>query len=530
MIVVKPNASRRLWAISGHYDAYVHAACRGTPGMQWVPAMKAWVGYPDAAATVIQRARASGVQIQGDVTTPALMTPSAFAPAYEGLRSHQKSGVDFLLSAAEDGVLLTDETGTGKSAQAIRTLRALKSRAVVVCLSFGRLGWVDEIHRWWPHAAVKLLSTTKATPIAEDVDVVVIHYDILYAWADALLAWGPKAIVFDEIHELMGATSRRTSAAMKLAHACRWRIGLTATPMQSRPRDLWAPVEVLSPGRFGKPFSFFLRYCDARKEQVTPTKAVWKTDGASNLDELNRRLAFFSLRRTKADLRLDLPAFERKIVEVEVKRAKSTPADLLKTLTNDRALRAALDAAGDQKLQAVADMATRYVNDGHKVVIFSYRKAIAESLATTLKQRFQKTAVVTGDVPHAKRRDIIAQHPDVLCATFDSAGTGISLAHADVAIAAELHYVPSTLIQAEGRLPRPDSKSSHVTFVYVCARGTADDVIRRIILRKLGNEALAIGAGSDKLLSDLEDKRTNVEKLRSLYSRLLQKEKDDDSP
>jgi hypothetical protein len=517
---------RKLYGLtSSSYNEALRTIAKETPGMQWMPANRAWVGYSDAVAIAAKRLRDANERVEGDVDTSngVAVLPIAF----EGLRDYQKTGVEFLVAHAEEGTLLADSVGLGKSAQAIRAVRTFKGKTAIVCPSFVRGVWATssperkcEIERWWPKAKWVTLSTTKPKPIDVEVDVAVVHYDILHAWVDALIAWGVTDVVFDEARMTMSPNTRRTKAAVRLSRACRRRIALDATPMTSRPRDIWSVVETISEGRFGfRFFNFGRRYCNGRQEQVTPTKVVWKFDGASNLDELNARMQHFMLRRTRTEVAIELPPVTRQIVELEVPRGcLISPTAALRS---DRIFRKALDLAADGKIPQVIDMVVGYIEPGSKVVVFSYRKAIAHAIAEGVLAKLPvKVRVVTGDVLHDKRHAIVGERSDLLCATMDSLGAGVSLAYADIAVFAELHYVPSVLVQCEGRLPRPDSKASRVLIVYACARGTADDLVRRIILTKLDSFNKAVGKTDDRLFEDLDKKKDRAEILRALYARM----------
>jgi SWI/SNF-related matrix-associated actin-dependent regulator 1 of chromatin subfamily A len=534
-----------LWSIqSTAFSDILRQECRATPGLTWDPASRSWCGYSDAIAVAAKRARARGLIIQGCIPP---LPPSGLLAASTGLRDYQKVGVDFLIAKAGEGCILADDLGLGKTLQSIVAIRALRQKTVIVCPAFVRGVWLDgELPKWWPTAHVVGLKGVKAQPVELDstwdektqhpaaIDVVVIHYDILYAWVDTLIAWGVKAVVFDEGHALMGERSRRTQAAVKLSAACTYRIMLTGTPMTSRPRDLWSPVNTISEGRFGKFFNFGLAFCAAHQEQVTPTKTVWKMDGASNLPELNERLNFspatpwgFMLRRLKSDVALELPARQRQILTLEV--AKSYMMAPAAAMRSDHVLRKALDMAADGKFPQVIDLVLGHLEAGHKVVVGCYRRVIADLIADGVRQKGPwGVEVITGEVPLARRNVIIAKQPDLLCCTIDSTSVGINLSFASVAVIAELVWVPSSLIQFEGRFGRHEGKS--ILVQYCCARGTADDVLKGVLLRKLDQFTTTIGKTDNKLREDfkgLEGPAGAAARMAALYERMRQKEEDE---
>ncbi len=266
-----------LWGIrAGYYSQALTAACRAVPGMVWNAVEKAWVGAPDAIRLVLPRLRAAGVRCDSSEFIETPIADFLLPIASKGLRSYQVEGVRFLL--AKKRCILGDAMGLGKSAQALTAARALSARTLIVCPSYVRGVWSapgGELAKWWPHAATLEAETlylpggVKAQDIPAGTRVVVIHYDILHAWADALIEWGPRAVIIDEAHALMNWESRRTKAVNKVCNSgAEFVWALTGTLLTNRPRDLWAVVEVVSPGRFGGFFSYALRYCNAHKITV----------------------------------------------------------------------------------------------------------------------------------------------------------------------------------------------------------------------------------------------------------------------
>jgi len=481
-----------------------------------------------------------------------------------------------------DGIVVHN---CGKTVQALRAARALRGRTIIVCPTFLKGVWVTGLEgdakldpptpAGWPGQKVlvltgvqtspedlantkmaldtialakatadnkgqlkRIIETTGVKPPSKaardtyeqaqllkpdgDIQIVIINYDILYAWTDILLAWGARTIIFDEAHMLMGDRARRTRAAEKLAKLAESRMLLSATPMTSRPRDLWAPINVMSEGRFGAPFAFYKKHTGAFQERISAERVVWNTKGSSDLPELQRRLSFFMLRRTKDDVGMQLPPRTRQIIEVDVERRFQL--SMAVALQNDESLRRALDMAADGKLNDVASLAYSHAEAGSKIVIGTWRKIVAEQLADALRGEGVDAQVIHGEVGAAKRRAIIEAKPTVLCATIDSMGVGLDLTYANIGICAELPYVPSKLVQWEGRMHR-FRQQMRTLFQYVVARGTADELIRDTIIRKMSDFKDSVGKSSDGLQRDLEGgDKTPVQVLKGLYERMKAKQ------
>lgn len=526
-----------LWGIeSTSFSKVLNEEAKRTPGMKFIPETRIWQGYADAVHVTAKRAHARGLNIQGQIDAPIA---SGLLAAKKGLRGYQKFGVDFLIAKSSEGCILADELGLGKTMQAITAARALRQKTIVLCPNFGRGVWLDEeLPRWWPAAKVIGLVGIKPTPVAgplNEQDVAVVHFEILYAWTEALIAWGARTLIIDEGQAFAGLEARRSIAARKLAAVCSHRMMLTGTPIRNRIKDLWGPMQIISPGRFGDEKQFFkfgFRYCDAHEEQieihvegVKVQKRIWKFDGESNIEELHERLTYSEdspwgsiLRRLKSEVNLELPARQRQIITVEV--SKSHIASI-RSIKSDGILRNALNLAADGKYPQVIDLAVSHLEAGQKIVVGAYRRKIVELIADGIKVAGKRVEFFHGDTPLAKRQALIKSKPDCLCVTLDSTAGAINLSFASVGIIAELIWDPSKLLQWEGRFGR--FEGSNILIQYMIARSTADDLVKKIVIDRLGTSQRAIGKTDDKLDDDLRGlaKEGAADRMRRLYEKLI---------
>ena len=490
--------------------------------MKWDKTAYAWVGYIDAVEAATQRAIDKGLRIDTSALAHGRCV-SVFPIKEKDLRSYQTEGAKFLCSNSSEGALLADDVGLGKTAQALRAARAIGAPTVVVCPSFVRSVWETEVKLWWPEAGEpRMLTGTKSEPLTE-YPFTIIHYDVLWAWEKELQGI-VKTIIFDEAHYLASEKARRSIAAKTLARTCKFRMGLTATPMTNRIRHLWNVFDTLSEGRFGNFFQFGITYCDGKKEEVTKDRVAWKFDGKSNLEELKKRTSYFMLRRTKTDVALELPDRTRQVLDVEVPKKCQVALDL--ALRNDQALRKSLDLAADGKIPEVVEMVAEHVKAGHSVIVFSHRKVIAETLATQLNELGCPAITAHGDHVYEERKKRVelakGRETGALCVTIDAMTTGVSLAFADVAVYAELSWEPHKLVQTEGRLHRHGQKRN-VLIQYVVAKGTADEIIRDTLIRKMDTFVEGVGSLDDGLRENLSERSGSAaDTLRGLYERMLQ--------
>lgn len=517
------------WAITTPYSAAAVNVARGIPGMRWDG--EAWVGYGDAVTLAIHELERLRI---AKVVGPRPSTVEALSCSVEDprLRPYQAVGVNFLRQISREGALLTDGTGTGKTRTTLVAIEKLPLPAVIVCPA-------NLKRTWWREAQKIGLDPLLLFGMKPPTDghlhktdgIVVINYEIVSAWLPFLK--GAATVAFDEVHALINAQSKRSQACKELAHAAKHRIGLSATPMQNRPRELWNVVDTLSPGRFGyffihpgprKPASYVARYCNAHQEtiDVRPkaqrgdeedvdvnalpiecTKQVWNFDGASHADELHERLRYFKLGRSKADVRLELPPKQRQTIELDIPREAVTNDW---NLENKSAARMALTLAAQAKIPFAVELALEKHAEGSTVVLWAYEKRIARALAQQLRAKGIDAFLATGDDTE-KQRDLTIQRakghrPAILVATTRAMGTGIDLSFADVSIAVELDYVPGVVIQCEGRLERPGQENPVMCF-YLVALGTIDEIIRDRIVGKLQVIEATVGASDRGLRADL---------------------------
>jgi hypothetical protein len=598
-----------LWGIaSSYYSPALVDNAKSVPGMRFDGPSRQWQGYVDAVAAVVARLDHVGVSCVGVDSLPApdawktTRTPYMFATQGANgmaLREYQIEGVRFLLAQAREGALLADSMRLGKSLQAVVAARAFKAKTLVLCPSHVVGVWSrpkdapegpGEIAKWWPDAwktttdtpGVVHLETVKPyksqiilrgfeekapkTPdeIAtyeaarkeqlafvaqlEHVQVIVCHYDIVYAWADVLKLWGMATFILDECHILSGYQSRRSDEIKGLRATAKHTIGLTGTPVTNLPKHLHNVLEVLAYNRFGyfftehRPGCFARLFCDSKEKTVgvgNDQIVVWDHSGRSNLDEpdgkyaltkaetLHARVAYLMLRRLKKDVDPQLPHKTRQIIDVAI------PARMMIGLSHKifdmggKDLRNALDLAADGKLKSVVEVAAGHVAEGEKALVFCYRRLFAEQVAAGLSKKVADNALVVfvhGGLAQKERdRRIhkLRMHkgPGVLACTIDTTSTGIDLSFANVAVVGELTWEPHELAQLEERLYKFGSDTKAL-IQYIIARGTGDELILRAVINKLDTFERVIGDTGDKMKQELAG--TKEDAMKRLYAAMVE--------
>jgi len=477
------------------YSPILRNAAKMSPGLLWDKERKHWYGRADAVDLCAAHLSNEGIIVEAsDVDSQ----PNYTVEYSSKLRAYQKEGVHFLVS--QKRAILADDMGLGKTLTALSAAFASKGRSVlVVCPNRAKHVWVKELEKSFSPTSICLPKGRKVESL-DGGHVWICNYEILDAWKDEFIRKNFDVVIFDECHNLMNEKSKRTIAARAVAKDASYVWGLSGTLIPNRVSDLYSIVETIRPGTFGTFFNFAFRYCGPEQGEhlsrsVPGAKEKhWDFDGSSHEDELRQRLAYFALRRTKTDVALELPKKTRQSIFLDV--AAPAASYLIPSKSEIRRL---LDLTATKKIPDILDAARNAIEDGEKVVIFTYRKSIAENIAASLHASGVKTALVTGEVPLAQREaSIAAGHAgniQAFVATIDSAGDAIDLSFASVAIFAELSYEPFKLLQAEARLHR-FGQTRPVLVQYFFARGTIDELIAQHIIDKLDTQ-VDVGLASD---------------------------------
>lgn len=486
------------------------AQFKAMPGCVWDAPLKAWSGPREAVREVIATLTRAKIVVVDECH--AVSTPRVADELVEGLYEYQATGVRFLLDSLRlrQGALLADDMGLGKSAQTARAIYSLGSpRTLILCPAVVVKHWLREWEKWTGAPADELgrkltreegggrLTTFGPGTLT---NVVIGSYDTFRALvtkADVSLA---DVIVLDELHYLASPKAQRSKAVREYITKCRKHcypthvIGLTGTPMTARPRDLWHPLDVIFPNRFGHRFGFEKRYCDGRWEEIRGLeKPVWAADGQSNLDELGRRLqtSGIMLRRVKSEV-LELPDRQRIMLPVEMPiSARRAAAKAATSLSMDRDVGRLLSVVEEYKIAAAAELAVDLMAQGRKPLILTLRRETAAKLGEKLGAPF-----VTGaDAPGSRAAKLAGAQCGV--ATIYSVTTGINLTEYDTVIFVGLDWVPSTLLQAEARIHRIGQDKS-VLFYYLIGLGTIDEIVQARVLERLDAFSIVVGNADDE--------------------------------
>ncbi len=273
--------------------------CKSLPGASWSPKDQVWRAPLSWTTCLALRSTfRDGLTVGPALTDWATnelntrINPSnAFrelesADGDEDLFPHQRAGVQFLKTARR--ALLADEPGLGKTAQAIRALKAIQDSGeevfpiLIVCPNTLKKNWAREFARWWPGVKTQVIkgtSTQRKKQFESGADIYIINWESLRSHS-RLSGYGSialvhckacgglneavtenrcevhprelnnidfKAVVADEIHRSKDPKSKQSRALWSATGNAQIRFALTGTPIANNVVDLWSILHWLSP-------------------------------------------------------------------------------------------------------------------------------------------------------------------------------------------------------------------------------------------------------------------------------------------
>ena len=229
------------------------------------------------------------------------------------LNPHQIEAALFALrNPLQEGVLLADEVGLGKTIEASLVVcqhwAERRRRLLVICPASLRKQWAQELHDKFAVPTIVVDAVSMRKKIAGDMlatlqdmvgkAVVIMSYQFAVKLEAELRTVPWDVVVIDEAHKLRNAhrTNNRTGQALKRALAGRKKLLLTATPLQNSLMELYGLSTLIDEHLFGDEAAF-------RKQFM---------NSATGTDELRARLGTFAKRTLRRDVLEYIKYTERK--------------------------------------------------------------------------------------------------------------------------------------------------------------------------------------------------------------------------
>jgi hypothetical protein len=435
--------------------------------------------------------------------------------------------------------LLADEQGLGKTVELLATVEAADAYpAVVVCPASLKANWLNEIAMWVGHRHAVLLPGKQPQPkLLVGKDIIVLNYELLGGWVEALRAIGPRALVVDESHFVKDEGAQRTKLCDSLARDIP-QDGLvllaSGTPALGANRNLIPQLEMLDALQyFGGAQRFRVHHCG-----MDPRDKKRDDSGATNLAEMHATLRRrVMVRRLKSHVLKDLPdklppqtvvlelSNRRNYEQLESLLVQQARGDLhgevrsiiASEASEETAARLIAEAlaAGTSgspaqtatamraaaslgKIRDVVAWCQQFSLDGRKLVLFAHHRDTQRKLVAALPGCAQILARQR-DVEQQKAR--FQTDPDcrVIVCSIQAASAGHTLtAGADVGFI-DLPHMPGTLQQCIDRCHRIGQRNVVTPWFFLGAH-TID--IRMAAVLDKRTKVLAAGIDGDVALAD----------------------------
>lgn len=475
--------------------------------------------------------------------------------------------------------IIADQQGLGKSATSISTVILDNSLpVVVVCKNRLKETLREDFLKFYPDLTIEILNGGKSKPV-EDVDVIIVNYDIVSKRLPDIMEHGFKSLIVDESHYIKNGKKksvcphcgysklrsnavncsgcgakkievktsysvRRTDATMKLAHslpADALVLLLTGTPINIRPGELIRQLECIDRlDLFGGEWKFRHRHCPDNKQ-------------ALNLMELNTKLRenCFVRRKTK-DVLPQLPPVQHSIqrmvlTDEQMERYREIENDVVDYLADKARQRAILEgedhdaaywnkyhaveraealirlnvlrgAIVELKYEAMCDWVDNFLDSGdEKIILFAERIKIVEGFYERYKDKAVK---VRGDVSNtaALAATHIFQEQDwcrAFIANLASAKEGFTLTAASDVIFCQPSWAPTDHSQGISRCFARINDPHGATAWWLLAPDTIDYDLYKLLQER----QIVVDAVTDGVELDEQQKSIQDQLIRILENK-----------
>ncbi|MDF2673441.1 MAG: helicase [Clostridiales bacterium] len=445
------------------------------------------------------------------------------------LREYQKVGYNWLktLDYLGLGGILGDEMGLGKTLQAICFILSNRgSKSLIVAPTSLIYNWTSEFQKFAPSVTVAAVNGSKEDReiiinSIENYDVVITTYNLLKRDLESYKLIEFDYCILDEAQNIKNPNSQNATAVKEIN--ARTRFALTGTPIENSLMELWSIFDFIMPGYLFDEKRFSVRYHKRLNE------------GPEILEELNKLIKPFVLRRMKRDVILELPdKIEKKlmvaledeqkkvygtyvkhvvdIIENRVKQDefKKSKIEILSYITKLRQL--CLDpsvlmneyAGGSGKMEALVELLQRGIEEGHRILVFSQFTSVLKNIGKRIAKEGITFNYLDGSISSQNRMSLVNAFNEgensVFLISLKAGGTGLNLTSADIVIHFDPWWNPAVEEQATDRAHRIGQKNV-VEVIKIIAKGTIEEKVialqeekKKLISELMGDE-LSSGEG-----------------------------------
>ena len=429
---------------------------------------------------------------------------------------HQRRGVELL--TANEGFLLADDMGTGKSKTLIDFITSKRvRRTLIVCPKSVMDVWSREVDKHARILVVMALLNQSSTAGKADqfvryfgpqvseyeICILVVNYESVWRepLARTILAQKWDLVVCDESHRIKDPRSKVSKfIGEKLRKVARRRVNMTGTPFPHSRLDGWAQHRFLDPTIFGPSFARHRSEYAVMGGWIGPNGKPVEVVSWKNTEEFNRKFWSIGRRVEKKDV-LDLPpkVFETRVVQLgkearriydelettyrtQVATGEITASNALVKLLRLQQVTSGfvpLPYSGPQKIDdAKAKGLKEIIEDlplGEPIVVFCRFRYDLGVVHRTARELNVKSCELSGT-----KNELVFWQQDmntILAVQIQSGSLGVDFTRAAYCVLYSTGFPsPGQLDQAFDRLHRSGQTRS-VTYIRLVAQNTIDEVV-----------------------------------------------------
>lgn len=282
-------------------------------------------------------------------------------------------------TAAQKHTLLANEMGLGKTVEVMGYINATQPKRIfIACPNNAKLIWERHFQQFSAHPYDVEVAHTALYMFG---DVVIMNYEAVVKWGDAIRRQEWDLVVYDEGHYLKSPSAKRSKACYAI-HGTK-QIIITGTPIVNYPYEVFPLIHYLDRQNWPEYGRFEAEHGSRSSEKL-----------GRNLNRLNAKLrATIMVRRLKKDVLPELPRKRRQIIEFEVPDAVRPLIESEKKIFNS--LQGAADAEMVRFLNAMKNESEVSIDDVDWA-------ALVESLQATRRFAFEEMARIAHNIALAK--------------------------------------------------------------------------------------------------------------------------------
>lgn len=409
-------------------------------------------------------------------------------------------------------LLIADDMGVGKTLTAISCMLDSGSKKTIIVVP-------ANIKYQWAHAITKAVTKSMHIFICEGQTfsendlftlkhskVVLINYQILNHWQDALLKHKWDMMILDEAHKIKKRHRPRNPkwaslTVETLREKTKSVIALSGTPLTDRTADIWNVIRMVNDTIFKSEFAFEMRYC---------CNLEGSGKASSNTLELHKILvdSGVMIRRTKRDVYDQVPKVDIQVIPLQASSdsLKQLEKDTLELSKNARmlhgkekgqaqfnlnkSLESYLQEAIKLKLPSIKTLIDDFMeeNPDEKLVVACVHR---DKCGSILHKQFKDSVLIDGSINSKVKNKLIEDfisnpNKKLLIGNVQSIGTGTDGLQTVCCtmLLCELPYSPADLKQLIARLDR-NGQTRQVTVMLPVVHGSIDELLARMIDRKM---------------------------------------------